>query len=140
VPLLLRTLIESDRWNHPGEEILRREVPLLADPVDFRNRVSIDSAASELASSFTSQDWDVFKLYRDDQPERPLPWLNADRALFIAVNRVPGDDVAIALDYRADGSAPRVVASHWRDGKSCEWFEVAESFEAFARSIGLVAA
>jgi len=139
MPPLFRMLVDSGRWNHPGDEILRREVPLLVDPVDFRSWLPIDTAAAEVESRFTSQDWDVFKMYRDDQPARPLPWLNADRALFIAINRVPGDDVAIALDYRMDTTAPHIVASHWRDNKSLEWFEVAPSFEAFARSLGLVA-
>ena len=139
VPPLFETLVESGRWSHPGDEILRREIPLLTDPVVFRSGLPKSTVAGELAG-FTARDWETFKMYRDTQPARPLPWLNADRAVFIAVNKTPGDDVAIALDYRMDATAPRVVASHWRDDKSHEWFEVAESFEAFARSLGLVAA
>jgi hypothetical protein len=140
LPPLLRTLVVSGRWIHPGDEILRREVPLLIDPVDFRNGLPVDTVAAEMsANRFAPEDWEFFKMYRNDQPERPLPWLNADRAVFIAVNRIPGDDVAIALDYRNDLSIPHVVASHWRDRRSCEWFEVAPSFDAFARSLGLVA-
>ena len=139
IPSLFRTLLESGRWKHPGDEILRREVPLLVDPVDFRTWLPRETVAGEVvASRFTAQDWEVFKMYRDDQSARSLPWLNAALAVFIAVNRVPGDDVAIALDYRMDANAPRVVASRWRDNDGSEWFEVAKSFEAFAQSLGLV--
>jgi len=106
--------------------------------LDFRTCLPIETVARELEGS--RYDWNVAKRYRDHELPRPVPWLNADRAKFIAVNRVPGDDVAIALDYRADTNEPRVVASHLRGGSSCEWFEVAATFEAFARLLGLVAA
>ena len=36
----------------------------------------------------------------------------------MAVNRRPGDDVGIALDYRADVLDPRVVAGEWGQGKA----------------------
>src|SRR5689334_16772765 len=73
IPPLLRTLIESGRWSHPGDEILRREVPLLVDPVDFRTWLPRETIAREIANLFSAQDWEVFKLYRDDQPARSLP-------------------------------------------------------------------
>ena len=47
-----------------------------------------------------------------------LPWLDALQAVFIAVNRVIGDDLTIALDYRTDPLDPRVVASDWPPGRS----------------------
>jgi hypothetical protein len=81
--------------------------------------------------------WELFKMYRDTDADRTLPWLNADRAQFIAVNRIPGDDVAVVLDYRLDASAPRVVGSHWPHGASHEWFEIAPDFDTFAIQLGL---
>lgn len=138
IPALLHKLVASGRWKHPGDDVLRRAVPFLADPLDFRSWLPTETVARELESSYS--DWNVMKMYRDREPPRSLPWLNADRAKFIAVNRVPGDDVAIALDYRTATNEPRVVANHWRDGTSYEWFEVAETFEAFARLLGLIAA
>ncbi|WP_162907537.1 hypothetical protein [Allorhizocola rhizosphaerae] len=67
-----------------------------------------------------------------------LPWLDIERAVLIAVNRVPGDDVAIALDYRQDHGKPRVVASDfWTDPKQCSWRLVAPSFTAFATDLGI---
>ena len=65
-----------------------------------------------------------------------LPWLDPKKAVFIAVNRMPGDDVAIALDYRTGPTTPRVVASRWDDTGS-SWFEVAPTFGEFCALIGL---
>ena len=136
IPILLRTLIETGRWQHPGDDVLRQVIPKLADPVDFRNWVPQGTVADEIAS-FSRQDLETFKLYRNtDDLHRPLPWLNADQAVFIAVNRIPGDDVAIALDYRNSPDDPIVVASCWPENKHHEWFKVADSFDTFARALG----
>jgi hypothetical protein len=67
-----------------------------------------------------------------------LLWLDADRSLFVAVNRRPGDDVGIALDYRTNVLDPRVVASDWGSGQACVWREVAPTFSDFVRILGLV--
>lgn len=67
-----------------------------------------------------------------------LPWLDAELAFLIAVNRVPGDDVAIALDYRSNAARPAVVASDARtDPSTYLWRSVAPSFEAFATMLGI---
>jgi hypothetical protein len=140
IPALLRTLIETGRWQHPGDDVLRQRIPRLADPVDFRNWVPQNTVADEIAS-FSPRDRETFKLYRDtDDLHRPLPWLNADKAVFIAVNRVPGDDVAIALDYRDSADEPTVVASCWPEDKFHEWFKVADSFDEFAQSLAAIIA
>ena len=139
IPALLQTLVETGWWSHPGDDVLRREIPCLLDPVDFRCWLPYRTVATELEGSFSPEDWRTFKMYRDVEPVRTCPWLSADQAVFIAIDRFPGDDVAIALDYRSDLEIPMVVASHWRDNKSLEWFEVAKDFEIFARSLGLVA-
>jgi hypothetical protein len=71
-----------------------------------------------------------------------LPWLDVELAFLIAVNRVPGDDVAIALDYRGDPSDPRVVASDfWTEPEPlrCAWRIVAPTLSAFADALGLLA-
>lgn len=138
VPTLLLNLLQSAQWQHPGDEVLVRLIPLLEDPVDFRQRVPGCTVAEDFHDSFELKDWENFRLYRSGEPERPLPWLNADQAVFIAVNRFPGDDVGIALDYRQSEDNPKVVASYWRENKHLEWFEVASSFEAFVKLLGIV--
>ena len=73
------------------------------------------------------------------------PWLDVEQALNIAVNRRPGDDVAIALDYRTGLSDPRVVGSDAWTGQHetgqfrYVWREVAPAFSVFAEALGLLA-
>jgi hypothetical protein len=68
-----------------------------------------------------------------------LPWLDVERAFVVAVNRVPGDDVAIALDYRGYSSDPRVVASDfWTDPHQGAWRIVAPTLGTFAEALGLL--
>jgi hypothetical protein len=69
-----------------------------------------------------------------------LPWLDVELAFLVAVNRMPGDDVAIALDYRGDPSDPRVVASDfWTEPRQCAWRIVAPALSVFADALGLLA-
>ena len=76
---------------------------------------------------------------RGSRVARPLelPWLDVELAFLVAVNRVPGDDVGIALDYRTDRGDPRVVASDWGSGRRCVWREVTTTFTDFVRVLGL---
>jgi hypothetical protein len=67
-----------------------------------------------------------------------LPWLDIDQAIFIAINRIPGDDIAIVLDYRTDRMNPRVVASDWWSGEhGCVWKEVSGTFSDFVKALRL---
>ncbi|MCY1054617.1 hypothetical protein [Nannocystis sp. SCPEA4] len=67
-----------------------------------------------------------------------LPWLDAELAVFVAVNREPGADLGIALDYRTSREDPRVVASDWwSEPGGCCWRVAAPTFSAFVAQIGL---
>jgi hypothetical protein len=67
-----------------------------------------------------------------------LPWLDVDKAFLVAVNERPGDDVAVALDYRTDPADPRVVASDfWTEPGPCSWREVAPTFSALVAAFDL---
>ena len=66
-----------------------------------------------------------------------LPWLDAELAVLIAVNRIPGDDVAVALDYRSEAGNPVVVASDAWTPSGHLWRPVASSFEEFAYKLGI---
>jgi hypothetical protein len=62
-----------------------------------------------------------------------MPWFQDPlHSFLVAVNKNAGDDVAMALDYRADPSDPRVVATDsWTNAADCEWRIVAPSLSTF---------
>ena len=142
VPDLLLALLQAGAWHHPGDAALAELMPWFADPLEF--------LASIPAMAGVSRSLD--RLVRDDATARvfrfasgttvteqiDLPWLDVDQAFLIATARYAGDDTAVALDYRTGASTPRVVASDiWTDPRQCHWRTVAETFPAFAASVGL---
>jgi len=144
LPALLIDLLTSGRWQHPGDDVLRQVLPWFEYPLDFltstasmeRESRSLDMEADDQRSSR------IFHITRGGMAGPVwLPWLDAELAFFIAVNRLPGDDVAMALDYRGEPGRPTVVASDcwtYPGGAGYLWRPVASSFEAFARMLGIV--
>lgn len=117
-------------------------MPWFEDPVDLLTDVD------QIRRESRSQEWmswdrataDLFRLARGDRSGGlvELPWLDADLAVLIGVNRNPGDDVAIALDYRSGRDDPAVVASdRWTDPRRCAWRVVAPTFSAFVAALGV---
>jgi hypothetical protein len=139
LPELLGAMIREGRWVHPGDSRLRELIPFLVDPVNFLS--SLEAMACVSAGRLVDDPGmsAVFHLVRGSRVSQPveLPWLDADRSFFVAVNRWPGDDVAIALDFRTSSSDPRVVAGEWGSGQACMWREVAPTFSGFVRLLGL---
>src|SRR5262249_30734430 len=109
-------------------------------PVDF---LGIEGIRRESRRGLVDIPWAAagFHLARGSRSPSPveLPWLDVEKAVVIAVNRVYGDDIVIALDYRTDCEDPRVVASRWLPAvrTGCIWCAVAGRFTEFARSLGL---
>jgi hypothetical protein len=143
LPDLLIELLATGRWRHPGDDVVREVMPWFEDPLVFLTRVdlmrresrSMDRIADDSRSS------ELFREVRGSVVGSvELPWLDVELAFFVAVNRMPGDDVAIALDYRSDPSDPRVVASDfWTDPTQCAWRTVAPTLSIFAQALGLLA-
>ena len=140
LPVLLASLLASGRWQHPGDDVLRRALPWFEDPLVFLR----SAEAMELQSASLDADADddrasrYFHVTRGTGHRLGLPWLDARLALLIAVNRSPGDDVAIALDYRGENGSPMVVASDaWTNPNVYLWRPVAPSFDAFASMLGI---
>ncbi|HYG76662.1 MAG TPA: hypothetical protein VEK08_16785 [Planctomycetota bacterium] len=146
LPPLLRDLLRSGAWCQPADNRIQQTVPFLKEPVDFlltEERMRFESSGF-LADDPRSSEW--FHEFRGSVvgADRALPWLDVDKALFIAVNREIGADLGIALDYRTDISDPRVVASEWSEwntkrqpGSGCHWLVAAPTFSAFVKMIGL---
>lgn len=142
LPARLTALMREGRWQQPDDAELARLMPWFEDPLDFllntqqmeRESRSMDLLADDPRSS------ELFREVRGSTQPDPveLPWLDAEQAVLIAVNRRAGDDVALALDYRTDPADPRVVGSDfWTNPQQCSWREVAPAFSAFADALGL---
>jgi hypothetical protein len=142
VPDLLFDLLRAGAWHHPGDAALAELMPWFADPLDFLCSVQAMALESRSLDRLVEDDTtaQVFRLARSSNATGrvQLPWLDVDQAFFIAVARYAGDDTAVALDYRAGASNPRVVASDiWSEPRRYVWRVVAETFPAFAAAAGL---
>lgn len=140
-PPLLVELMNSGRWKQPSDETIKQVVPFMQEPVDFL----LDSEKIQRESSHLLSLVDVPKIsavfheYKGSEaPSRDLPWLDVEKTLLIAINRISGDDIAIALDFRTDLDDPRVVASDWWSGDSTHyWREVESRFSDFVKNLGI---
>jgi hypothetical protein len=141
LPGLLAQLLANGRWQHPGDEVLRQALPWFEGPVDFLGSTEDMERESRSQDVFAQGERNsrFFHVTRGAADgETALPWLDADLAVVIAVNREPGDDIAIALDYRGDAANPAVVASDvWTEPGAYLWRSVAPSFPAFAAMLGI---
>ncbi|MGR7000124.1 glycosyltransferase family 39 protein [Yinghuangia aomiensis] len=116
LPDRLMVLIDSGGWRHPGDAVLADVIPWFASPLDFLATPEV--MERESGSMDLLADNAFFHEARGSTAPVPLelPWLDVEQAVLIAVNRIPGDDVALALDYRSDSEDPRVVGSDfWTD-------------------------
>jgi hypothetical protein len=150
LPELLAGLLDSGRWRHPGDDVLRAVVPWFEYPLDFLHSPGEMRRESyflyEDGSADDPRDSGLFHVVRGSAAgPGDLPWLDVEQAFNIAVNRRLGDDVAIALDYRTGPSDPRVVGSdmwtsqHQTGRIQYVWRQVAPTFSAFAEALGLSA-
>lgn len=137
LPHLLIELIDTGRWVHPGDDVLRARIPFIQNPLVFLG--SKDDMRFDIGPLMEPDEIEneTFSEYLGSAVgERTLPWIDVERTLFIICNKWPGDDVGIALDYRT-GTSPRVVAGDWTSGNRCIYHEISPSFEAFFESLGL---
>ena len=132
LPPLLIDLLRNSLWRHPGDATLERLIPFLRDPVDFLQTVEGMRFESPKRLADDAEWARMYHFLQSSGGASDLPWLDVDRAVFIAVNRFPGDDSGIVLDYRTDAADPRVVASDWDDGPGgCRWRQVTPTFSTF---------
>ena len=138
LPPLLYKLIETNQWVHPGDTQLRNKIPFIREPVAFLNfkghmlpesgpLMEIDKSEDRFFSEYKGSIYG----YRD------LPWIDIEKTIFIIINKIPGDDLGIALDYRLDVNNPRVVASDWQSGEGVKYIEICPSFESFVTLLEL---
>ena len=138
VPPRLTQLLTDKLWQHPGDDVILRVIPFMADPLVFPDSLDRMAAESRLGIADLGSG-DPLRIHRGSgiSGVSDLPWLDIERAFFIAYNKFPGDDVAVALDYRWNVDDPCVVASEYTDADGYNWRRVAETFSAFAKSLGM---
>lgn len=139
VPARILELIAAGAWVDPGRARWTQVAPWLAGPDDeleLLETVAEMKFETSGLHTLTGDDWRTAT--QDERPEKrgDLDWLDADRALLIAVNKVPGADIAVALDLRARPEDPRVVASEWVEHDH-QWREVAPDLSGFLDRLGL---
>lgn len=142
LPGQLIKLMNSGRWQHPGDQALHDLMPWFEDPLDFLTSIHRMRRETRSLTQFADDpsSAQLFRTRRGSTATDPvdLPWLDAERAVLIAVNRRPGDDVAIALDYRTDPTDPRIVASDfWTNPQQCSWRTVTPTFSQLINRLGL---
>lgn len=138
LPSLLCELLSSGRWEHPGDEILCQQIPFVLEPLLFLTSPAEMLKESGPLMSSDSIESDVFSEYRGSLVEkRDLPWIDVERSLTIICNKIPGDDVIVALDYRDDMANPRVIGSDWSLGNKVIYQEISLTFEQFVDRLGL---
>ncbi|WP_416956068.1 hypothetical protein [Streptomyces sp. Agncl-13] len=101
LPAQLTSLLDQGRWRHPGDAEMARLIPWFESPVDFLATAGQMEWESSSLDTFDDDRYAAFlHVARGGGQETPveLPWLDVEKAFFIAVNRVPGDDVGLALD------------------------------------------
>ncbi len=129
--------MQSGRWTQPDDELIRRLVPCLHEPIDLLLGENQMRFESQLHPAWKDDPF-FREFFGSEHGDRPLPWLDREQALFVAVNRNLGDDIGIALDYRTNSLDPRVVASNWHSKKrGCCWEQVAPRFSLFVAMLGL---
>lgn len=139
LPQLLDELIYTGRWIHPGDRIMESVVPFITDSLDLLpNREAMQRESGPLMPSAETESL-AFHEYRGSFHEpRPLPWIDVEKTLFIAINRRIGDDVGIALDYRDNPDEPSVIGGDWHSGEGLRYRPITNTFRQFAESLGLL--
>jgi hypothetical protein len=136
VPEQLTQMLSDGRWKHPGDEALHRVMPFMSDPLTFPDSLETMIRESRLG---IANGGEPLMIHRGSQfvGISELPWLDIERGFFVAFNKIPGDDVAVALDYRLDFSLPRVVASEYSDAGGYRWRVVANTFSDLVDELAL---
>lgn len=137
LPPRLTELIETGRWMHPGDDVMLSKVPFIDVELVFLDSKDTMCFTGPLMGPHENEQ-EMFCEYRGSAiGERPLPWIDVEKTLFIILNKWPGDDVGIALDYRVGVHSPRVVGGDWHTGAGCVYREISPTFDAFVELLGL---
>ena len=139
LPRLLTELISSGKWKTPSSNLIEKIAPFLKEELEFLQTIE----SMESNSSIDLPEYEnMFQLdSKKDERANNLPWMDTSKSVLIALNKIPGDDIAIALDYRNSIDSPRLIANNWHTmtkpigGK---WEVISDSFQEFAKDLKLI--
>lgn len=137
LPNQLEELIRAGRWKTPSDLVLERLFPGTCVCVRFlETRDDITGESLELLADHLNTAR-IFKVYRGSRDrESPLPWLDVEKSVVLAVSENSEIDFAIALDYRETSISPSVVYSDWwTEPGVCNWVRAFDSFSSFAKAM-----
>ncbi|MER7420401.1 hypothetical protein ABT346_27080 [Micromonospora peucetia] len=140
LPGPLIRLISSSRWRHPGDWALRQLTPWLDDPLDFMTTIDELRLHNRLIAQLDADTMQFFQIGRGSAGQPiAMPWLDLDQAVFIAVCRYAGDDIAVTLDYRTSPTDPRVLATDTATiaQQHLSWRQVTPTLSQFINALHL---
>lgn len=130
LPRQLVKLMRSNppRWTTPSHSHLLAVVPWLHERVSFlESPQQIGWESTTLIDCPGPYEY----LGSKAEAEKPLPWLDSEQALIIAIAHEIGGGQLVALDYRPDPGGPQVVATDHTQIAAPSWRLVAETFSSF---------
>ena len=117
---------------------MRKAISFITDPLDLLpNREAMERESSPLMPPSETDSINFHEYRGSFHAARPLPWIDVEKTLFIAVNRRIGDDIGIALDYRNDPNEPSVIGGDWLSGDGLRYQLITHTFRQFAAALGL---
>ena len=139
LPSLLVKLMKANVWSRLDPDRLTAFAPFIQDRL-----VVLPTFDSMLFNSGPlmgddEEENEQFHEYRGScLPERPLPWIDVEKTMFILCNEALGYDCGIALDYRTGFDRPRVIGADWHSGfHGVKYRLIADSFDEFSSILGL---
>jgi hypothetical protein len=140
-PRIFKELWVAGKWEQPDEKLLEAAIPWIQGPIEFIEEMQWMVSENSTTMADHADLSNMFFEYRGskskDKPD--LPWLDIDQAIIFAVNRIHGDDLGLAMDFRTSAEDPRVVGSYWKTApNSFEWRLINNSFYNFLEELGML--
>ena len=135
LPALLIDLIKQGIWQTYTTQKIRKVAPFLIEPMEFLQ--SIEEIKNVSENPILLQE-NIFGIQSSRLLESNIefPLLDYDKSIYIAINKYPGDDIGIALDFRKNSTEPCVVASDFNGHHPhCEWRVISQNLADFIQNI-----
>ena len=121
IPEELQAVLNTSELQDLVVNELSSKFSFLEFPMEFLQSLEEIRLLSSDQTFLIEEYWNV-RSSQNLNKEIDLPYLDFDNSLMIAINKYPGEDLAIALDYRSNPDVPCVVGSNFnKEDGGCEW-------------------